>query len=287
MKTRYLEIALILATLLVAPAAAAADTPATPVEQVTNFTQNAVLSRAGELTIDQQIDYDYAGARLHDISYNIPVSYHDDQGRDYRMSFKLIEASADGAPLQLSPKITPQFVYMVLPAGTSAAPTRHFTLRYTLAPMVIAADQADAMRLVVVGRDWTVPINQVNFQIKTPVAPNDVICSTGTASSNTSNCNTNQNGTNTSVATGEPLAPGNSFSIYLAFGHKNFTTYLQAYQAPSGWIGLGTIAAAMLVVIVIVVVLVVRFGRRRPIVRPPASEYTKANDSSENQAQRD
>jgi hypothetical protein len=94
MKFRHLEFSIILFALLSSPLACGAAASTSSPEAVTNFAEVGTLTRSGELDVTQQIDYDYGSAAPHNLTYTIPVSYHDDQGLEYRVSFKLISASS-------------------------------------------------------------------------------------------------------------------------------------------------------------------------------------------------
>jgi len=281
MKFRYLEIGFVLAALLMPVVSQAAGS-----EAITNFTQVATLSRSGELDVQQQIDYDYGGATPHDVSYGIPTTYHDDQGQDYRIGFKLISAAADSVPLKLSPVVTIQVARIILPAGPSQTKLRHFTLHYTLAPMVLRGDVADTFRMTSTGLTWPVPIDHASFELRAPMPISNATCFTGTQTANTSSCVVSQSGSTATFTTDAPLQPGGVLSIFCTFARGSFTTYLQAYVAPSSWLGLAVAVAAIFIVFISLAVILALRRSRRPIVgvRPP--DYTNANDTPKDQAHR-
>ncbi len=280
MKSRYLEIVLISFLLLVAPTSVAA----TGSEAVTNFSQTASLSRAGQLTVDQKIDYNYGTSAPHNLTLSIPVNYHDDQGREYRLEFRLLSASVNGAAVQAIQNLTPAVARITLPvdsAQKTPASITHFALRYSLAPTVIRADQGDAFRLVATGLAWSVPINHLSLDFQAPTTIANLVCSTGTATTNTSNCESTQAGSTAIIVTDAPLEPGDTLSIFASFAPHSFTTYMQPYAQPGSWLGLGIGLGMVVLVLIVVVLLARRLSLRRPIVHSRPAEYTKPNDSAQ------
>jgi hypothetical protein len=287
MMLRYLKFWLVFAAMFGLPIAA----HAAATEAVTNITQSATLSRPGSIAISEDISYDFAGTTPHDITYTIPLSYHDDQGRDYRMTFSLTQAKLDGQPISLTPKVTTDIAHITLPAGASTATTRHYTVVYSLAPTVLRGLAADTFKLSVTGLGWAVPIHTANLHLETPVAPADnLTCYTGSQGSTTGACTVDQQGSVANVISYATLQPGESLSIFADFPHGSFTSYLQTYEAhPSSPLrkileGVGIVALSMVILIV-----AMRFWYRRrarqSIVVESSPDYTNANETAQDKAQ--
>ncbi len=281
MKSRYLKICLVLAALLSYPVAASADS----LEAVTNFAQSAILSPAGTLNITDDIDYDFGGAVPHDIAYDIPLAYHDDQGRDFRISFKLQEAKLDGQTLQLHPRITTATANFMLPPGQDATTTRHYQLRYTLSPVVLSGPDADTFKHSVTGLGWGVPITRASFRFETHTAPADnVTCYTGSQGTTTSGCDVTQNGNITAVTSYAPLSPGQSLSVFSDFTRGSFQAYLAPFEAHPNTIT-GLIVEAILALLgimatIMLAMFLLRRRKRKKIVPANAPDYTESNEAS-------
>src|SRR5262245_47349141 len=95
MRSRYLIFSLGIALLgLLVPMSAAAVTPAP--ESVTNLTITAHLSKSDILDVTESIDYDFGGAKPHNVNHGLPLSYYDDQGNPYPVSFSWQGARLNG-----------------------------------------------------------------------------------------------------------------------------------------------------------------------------------------------
>ena len=259
MKSRYLTIGLLLAAWLATPAA----TIAVGTEAVTNFAQTATLERSGSYNVTDEIDYDFADTPPHDVVQTIPLSYHDNQGREFRMDFKLTAALVDGQPVALTPVVTESAVRLNLPFGTSTAATRHYSLRYTLSPVVLEGVDQDILKLSVTGLGWSVPINRASLRLETHTAPTDnLTCYTGAQGSTNGSCEITQEGNVATITTDAALQPGDALSYFCDFPHASFTNYLISTEPSHSWTGLAVIATAILVLIVLVVVAAV-WGLRR------------------------
>ena len=287
MKSRYLGILFVCATFLTFPAVAGAQS----LETVANFAQTAILTRAGGLTITDGIDYDFGGSVPHEIAYNIPLAYHDDQGREFRVGFKLVEAKLDGHILQLHPTVTTATANFLLPPGQDPTTTRHYQLRYTLAPVVLSGPTADILKHSVTGLSWSVPISRASLRLETPVAPADnVTCYTGSQGSTTGGCEVAQTGNVATVTAFASLTPGQSLNIFCDFARGSFTSYLDPYEAhpisPVRLI-LGTAAVTLGgLAALVVAVLLYRRRWRSEIVGANTPDYTNANEVSKDQAHR-
>lgn len=226
MKLRYLGIILLSAAVLFVARAATAAAE----EAVTSFAQSAVLSPAGGLSVSDEIYYDFGLPTPHDISFTLPLTYHDDQGREFRMAFHLVSALQDGSSISLVPDVTLATVRITLPAPKIGS-VSHYTLRYTLAPVVLRGLAADILKLSVTGLSWSVPINQATMRLETPAEPADnVTCFTGAQGSTTGRCTVEQQGKVTTVTSYAPLQPGETLSILSDYPYKSFTTYLESYE---------------------------------------------------------
>ena len=260
MMLRYLRIILLSAVAGLPAAASAAGS-----EAVTNFAQSATLNPAGELAITNEIDYDFGSAAAHDITFSLPLSYHDDQGREYHIKFTLTAAQQDGQAIDLKPSVTAASAQLVLPAGSNPTTARHYTVSYTLAPVVLRGRDADILKLSVTGLGWAVPINRATLHLVTSVAPADnVTCFTGAQGSTTGSCTVQQQGKTADVVSYAVLQPGESLSIFGDFPHNSFTSYLQSYEAhPRSLMGLIVTALAGLAVGVALLVVFILYRRRR------------------------
>lgn len=272
MTLRYLKLALVMAGLFASPLAAAAESS----EAVTNLTQTATLNHAGTLSIIEKIDYDFGVTPPHEIAFSIPLTYHDDQGREFRMNFKLTDtAQAAG----LRPQISTAAARIILPPGTGPTAARHYEFSYTLSPVVLHGLAADIFKLSVTGLSWSVPINQATLKLETPVAPSDnLTCYSGAAGSTTGQCSVDQQENVSTVVAYAPLQPGEGLSIFANFPHNSFETYLQTYeQHPSSPLRKILELVGLIVLVSLIVIGLAAWVRRR---------YTKANEASKDQAKR-
>jgi Predicted membrane protein (DUF2207) len=278
MKFRHLQIVFLTQALLLVPLSACADAAPPSSEAVANFTQTATLTRSSELDVSQQIDYDYGSVKPHDIIYSIPTSYHDDQGLEYRVAFKLQNATVQGVPVDLRPEINAAVVTLTLPPDGHADELEHFLINYSLRPTAIVADQGDVFRIAVTGLSWPVPLNHVTLMLQTPAPVDNVVCSTGAQTTDSNDCDTTQQTTSVMLTSESPILPGGAMSVTASFPHHSFTSYMQAYTAPGGWMWLiaPTVIAAL--ILLVVPIIIIRRQRRRKIVAPRVQEYTKDND---------
>lgn len=276
MKLHYFSIILVLGGLFGLPAAALADTS----EAVTNFAQDAVLSRAGDLKISEKISYDFASTAPHDLSYSIPLTYHDDQGREFRMAFNLTGISLNGQTETISPYVTTSSVRLTLPAGKSATSKREYEVDYTLSPVVLRGLDADIFKLNVTGLGWAVPINQATLKLDAPAAPSDdLTCYVGSQGSTSGRCSVTQSGSVATVTSYAPLQPGEGLSIYANFPPKSFAGYLQPYeQHPSSPLRKILELVGLIVLVALAAVGLATWRRRR---------YTNANEAPKDQANRE
>jgi hypothetical protein len=272
MTLRYLKLALVLGALFGLPLASYADTS----EAVTNLTQTATLNHAGTLTIVETIDYDFGPTSPHDITFSIPLTYHDDQGRDFRMTFKQIDTARAAG---LRTEVSTAAARVTLPAGTGADATRHYEFSYTLSPVVLHGLAADIFRLSVTGLSWSVPINQASLKLETPVAPADnLTCYSGAAGSTTGRCSVQQQGNVSTIISYAPLQPGEGLSVFANFPHNSVEQYLQTYeQHPSSPLRKIFEFIGIIIVLSLIVIGLATWLRRR---------YTKANEATKNQADR-
>jgi hypothetical protein len=228
MKARYLGILLLAAAAMVAPHPAAAAG-----ESVDNLAVTARLDRANSLDITEHIDYNFAGAAPHDLSRNLPLSYQDDQGRQYRTSLHLLGATQNGQPITIGHTTDPATAHLTIPTG-SGVPS--YELHYTLTPVALKGDTGDVLKFSATGLAWPVPIDHITLTLQTPgLAADNLTCYTGSGSSTTGNCAINQAGDTATVTTSAPLPPGDSLVFYCNFPSKTFTTYLKPYQPPTSW----------------------------------------------------
>lgn len=265
------------------PAAAAGP------EAVTNFSQSANLARSGTLSVTDDIEYDFGSATPHIINYKIPLSYHDNQGRDYRVNFKLIESRMDGQPVSLSPNVTATTAQLSLPAGPAASATRSYAIKYSLAPVVLQGITTDNFKLSVTGLGWAVPINKASLRLETHTAPADnFTCFTGAQGGTTSSCTVAQSGNITNVVSYAELKPGDSLSIFTDFPQKSFDSYLQTHETKLFTPGLiAGLASGVVAITLGFLGLRAAWRRRaRAIVEPGARDYTKINESAQDQAHR-
>ena len=226
MKLRYLGFILLWAASLGVSQPVQAGTT----ESVTSFDQNAVLSRGGNLSVTDQIDYDYGPATPHDISFTLPLAYHDDQGRDFRMSYHLINAQQDGKDINITPIVSIATARITLPSPASGTKS-HYTLKYTLGPVILRGLDADIFKLSATGLGWSVPIDHASVRFESPTKPADnVTCYTGAQGSTTGSCTVDQQANIASVTSYAPLLPGETLSIFSDFPHASFSTYLEPYE---------------------------------------------------------
>lgn len=272
MTLRYLKITLALLPLLAIPSFAAADAS----EAATSLSLNANLTSAGTLNVSQQIDYDFGAASPHDVSFSVPLTYHDDQGREFRINFKLA-AAAQTAGIKADVSVAQ--ARLTLPAGTGPTSARHYALSYDLSPLVLSGLDADILKLNITGLGWSVPINRATLVLKTPVAPADnLTCYSGASGSTTGQCSVDQQGNVATVTSFAPLQPGEGLSIFANFPHKSFSAYLQPYEAhPSSPARKLIELTLVFVVLPLTVIGLAAWLRRR---------YTNANEASKDQINR-
>ena len=267
MKLRYLGTILLFVIGISQPAVATAT--AGP-EVVTQLTQTASLRQTGELTQSTEIDYDFGSSAPHDITFSIPLSYHDDQGREYRMAFKLTEAKLDGKTIPLSPVTTTEVARFILPSGPATAlSTRHYSLAYSLLPVVLRGGDADILKLSVTGLGWAVPINRSSVRLESSTAPADsVTCFTGAQGSTTGACSVDQQGKVANVVSYSALVPGESLSIFCDFPRGSFASYLKVYEnhpTTPAVIIISVISAT--IIIVVLLITGIRYFKRRRAAR--------------------
>ncbi len=273
MTLRYLKSVFLLSAILVLPVPAAAETS----EAVTQMTISANIDRSGAMEVAQKIDYDFGPASPHDISFLIPLTYHDDQGREFRMSLNMLDVSKSPG---LRTDITTATARITIPAGQAAGSARQFEFKYRLSPVVLRGVSDDILKFNVTGLGWTAPINQTTFQLQTPVAPSDTLtCYTGSSGSTTGQCSVDQQGNVSKIVAYAPLRPGEGLNIFGNFPHNSFDAYLQSYEEnPSS----PTRKIVELIVVIVVLTLgaigLASWLRRR---------YTNANEAAKDQANRD
>ncbi|MDB5178217.1 MAG: hypothetical protein JWN01_160 [Patescibacteria group bacterium] len=268
MKLRHLIIPLALGAFLsLAPRPAAAAS-----EAVANIAVTAHLDKAGSLDITEAIDYDFGDTAPHDVIHGVPLSYHDDQGNNFNLTFKLLSATRDGAPLRDAAAADSNAVHFNLPSG-SAAGTRHYELHYTLAPVVFHGDTHDIFKHNITGLSWAVPVNQVSFKLDSPgLVSADLTCLTGAQGSTSSSCQTSQDGDLLTVTATAPIPAGETLSAYCSFPHDSFGRYLELARNPLAWLPLalvGLVAAAFLAIIITGIVFLIRRHMQPPA--PPES----------------
>jgi hypothetical protein len=282
--SRYLRVVAVWVCLFALGGSAAANSDT---EAVTNFVQTTTLDHTGNLMVNDEIDYDFGTTPPHSVSYKIPISYHDDQGAEYRMNFDLISSQLHGTKASFNPLITPTTAILTLPAGSGDTTTRHYSLRYRLGPVLLDGNSNDNLKFVVTGLAWSVPINHILLTFNTPIAPADnLTCYTGQQGSTSGACTVNQTGKTATVESSSALPVGQGLSIFADFPHHSVDTYLLAYDPHTITItGLALRGLLALVLFVGLVILLSRWRRRRIVTKKP-SDYTNANETSKDQAHR-
>jgi hypothetical protein len=265
MRSRYLIIGLSLGLLLVLvprPAAAAA-------ESITNLAVSAHLSKSNVLDVTESIDYDFGDAKPHTISHSLPLSYYDDQGNAYPITFTWLDAHLNSGAIDLKPTVGSTSAQFTLPPGSGPG-LRHYQLHYKLAPVVLNGAADDILRWRVTGLDWPAPITAASLRLQTPgLTTTSPTCLTGDQSNTSSNCVITQDGSTTTVTTDAAMAPGTGLTLYCDFPHNAFTAYLKATNPASSWVLPITALVVILAgIIVAPIVLIRRFRRPAP---PPES----------------
>jgi hypothetical protein len=257
---------------LVAPAAPVAQAAGQDVdvaESVMDLAQDAVLDHDGSITINTKIDYEFGTTAPHELTYDIPLSYADDQGREYRTTFALLPTSTVPAPRA---DVDPHRARIKLPVYEAAGSIRTYQVHYKLQPIILTGPEGDIFRMNVTGPGWGVPIQQASFHIdsSTPLT-DDLACVTGRGGQSSASCSVDVKGKSATVTSYAPLDPGDGLTVLGNFAGHSFTSYLTAYDAhpwqlPLMWI---VIAALILGALAVPVVFIIR--RRR---------YTKNHETS-------
>lgn len=259
MKLRYLGfiacLALSLAPLTLRAASA---------EAITNISQSLSLDESNILSVTEVIDYDFGTTPPHNLLYRIPISYHDDQGREFKMSFNLTSAKLNDAPITIIPEITTAQAALTLPANNSPSTLRRYVLQYTIGPVAIQGETRELLKLTVTGLGWDVPINHATVRLDTHTAAADnLTCYTGASGSTTSACVVKQAGNVATIETSSALAPGEALSIFADFPAGTFKNHLEADDTTSPWFWPIVVGVGLLGFIGLVVLPVKLLGRRR------------------------
>jgi hypothetical protein len=231
-------------------------------ESITDLNISARLSPADSLDVTEQITYDFAGAAPHPLTHAIPVSYHDDQGLEYRLAFSLIDATVNGAAIASRASVTNETATMTLaaPAGSAVAV---YKLHYTLSPVVLKGMTAGILKMNISGSAWDVPIQRTIAKLQTlGIHANDPTCSIASQGVTSSTCDISQSGDTATFVSTVPIQAGEVMSIASTFPSGSFSRYLVPYQAIPVWVSLGLIGLLLLLALVGLLSLAVRFWRR-------------------------
>jgi hypothetical protein len=267
--TRLLNpLAPLLLLMLPAGATAASDSAAgatrpAATEQVTSFTVTAQLNRDNVLDVTEQIDYDFGDAPVHPVLRSIPIVYTDDQGNNFPVTLKLLNATADNANLTLHPNLTAAVARLTLPASPGQT-THQYRLHYTLTPIVVYGYTNDVLKLNVTGGNWTVPIQQLGLTFKAPgLGADNITCLTMSEGSTSGKCSVTTGDSSATVATSAPLDPSESLVITCSFPKHQYTRYLDIHAPITAWLGFGTGILVLLGATITVPILIARRVQRR------------------------
>jgi hypothetical protein len=227
--TRYFVIALL--SLVIGVPAVQAEAS----EQVTRLHVKAELSRDNVLGITETIDYDFGGQTPHAVTRTLPLTYRDNQGTPFPVSFRLQSVELDGSKLPLQPSLKPDTASLELPEPATGG-AHQYRLRYQLSPVVIHGDMADVLRVPLSGLRWTVPIQLIQAELKASgLSLADPECQVGTSGGSTGTCRVEEQSEGATFTTTAPLMPAHSFSISAVFPKNSFSTYLRPVDNPASF----------------------------------------------------
>jgi hypothetical protein len=233
---------------------------------------SANLNRADVLDIHETISYDLAGAMAHDFIRSIPLSYTDDQGTAFLVTFQLASVTRNGLPINPAPNITAGSARLTLPL---AGDNNLFQLHYTLSPVVMKGVTKDVFKVSFTDLNFSVPVTTATLNFSAPFALGDPACSAGSSGTTNGNCDITSAINTVTVKTVSALGPGEALSLVGTFPRHSFTSYLGPRSSALAWVWFGLAAAVPIGLLALVVALALRRARH-----PLKSVYTKDNETS-------
>ncbi len=190
-------------------------------ERITDYVSNVEIARNGEVTVTEDITYDFGSTPRHGILRHIPIRFpYDDvkEGYDRVTPLDVIEVSADpGTPDEYSRSTEGnQVVLKVGDPDRTITGVHRYRISYRLQGALNHFADHDELYLNITGNDWPVLMEKVSATVKVPGAVEQVACFAGPVQSRLA-CAQSSKGEGEARFAHGPLAPSAGLTVVVGF----------------------------------------------------------------------
>ncbi len=189
--------------------------PAHAAETITDFHVDAVLSANRNLSISENINYDFGDLERHGIYRLIPERYTRD-GANFDLHLSIGDAMQDGRFATQEVKRDGELRSIRLGDASTLLTADHaYTIDYATTRAIndFPAERERELYWNITGNDWLVPIEKAGMRIELPAPPTKTMCYTGAYGSTEQACDISLNGSVVTITARQPLQPGEGLTV--------------------------------------------------------------------------
>ncbi len=193
-------------------------------ERIYNYDINIDLQTDGSMLVTERIDLEIAGINIkRGIYRDFPVNYKDNKGIKYKVSFEVLEASLDGAPVTQALREKGRYMRLYLGSENHLIPHgRHtYVIKYRTNHQLGFFVEYDELYWNAIGPDWAFPIDKARVELNFPqsIAAEKIQTEfyTGKYGSQKQAAKSGSRQSGAWFETTAALAPGDGFTIVASF----------------------------------------------------------------------
>lgn len=184
-------------------------------ESITDFHVDAKLDANRNLSITENINYDFGDMDRHGIYRLIPERYSRD-GANFDLRLNIGDSLQDGKFATQQISRDGEFENIRLgDADITLTGAHEYTFNYSTTRAIndFPQDKERELYWNITGSDWLVPIEKAGMRIELPAPPTKTICFIGVYGSTEQDCDIVTNGSIVTVIAGRPLEPGEGLTF--------------------------------------------------------------------------
>lgn len=190
-------------------------------ESIKNFNSTVSILKDGTITVSEQIIYDFGSAERHGIYRDIPYIKKNEDGKKFRMSFK-VQSVTDEQNNSWNYILSDNGERIHLKIGDKdkyVTGIQHYIITYSISGALSYFSDHDEIYWNATGNDWNVPVEKSDVTVSVPTATPylNVKCFTGPLGSTEENCTINTIGNIARFSRDQPLLPGSGLTIVVGF----------------------------------------------------------------------
>lgn len=192
-------------------------------EVIKSFDVVAELKANRELTITENIRYDFGTTERHGIFRLLPDRY-ERMGAAYRLRLQVLEAEQDGQPVKMEVSRWGSEVNIRLGDEDETLTGEHtYTIRYRTNRAINDFPNEDERELYwnITGNGWNVPVESASWRLDGPVAATKTVCYVGPLGSTLQDCKISTKGKTVAVSASRQLYPGDGLTVAIRFPEQS------------------------------------------------------------------